>query len=515
MIVNGCGDRFDGDRSKAVWSVINEMLRRGHLVATIEKVLLDRDNGISDHIYDQSDPRKYAERQVAKAVEGIDFSCDDKGQPYATANNIRIALLKMGIMIRYDEFADRILIDGLYGFGPVLDDAAVNRIWLSVDKYFHFSPQTEFFYTVVKDAARVNSFHPVLDYINALQWDGKPRLDGWLTTYAGAADNEYTRAVGSLMMIAGVRRVRQPGCKFDEMLVIEQPQQGTDKSSSLAVLAGNDDWFSDDLPLYATGKEMIEMIRGRWIIEAAELSGMKKADVEHLKALLSRRHDRARMSYGRLPIEVPRQCIIFGTTNKSEYLRDTTGNRRFWPVRVEAFDLEALRRDRDQLWAEAAAREAKGESIRLRRELWPEAAKEQKQRLADDPFVAVLAKYLGNIEGKIRAADVWEILGLHGAQLTQDAYARAAEAMKRIGWERPNKSGMVKFNGVNQTAYVRGSRQHEIIVSRSQGQLSVGYYGEEANEDGTVTRTFMSYDDDKPIKCYTQEGGSLKPIADK
>ena len=298
------------------------------------------------------------------------------------------------------------------------------------------------------------------------------------------------------MLIAGVRRVRQPGCKFDEMLVMEQPTQGTDKSTALSILAVHDDWFSDDIPLDASGKEVIEMIRGRWILEAAELSGMKKADVEHLKAMLSRRYDRGRMAYGRLPIEAPRQCIIFGSTNKTEYLRDTTGNRRYWPVLIEAFDLVALRRDRDQLWAEAATREAKGESIRLARELWPEAAKEQKQRLADDPFVAVLDKYLGNLEGKIKAADVWEILGLHGAQLTQDAFARSAEAMKRIGWERPNKAGTAKFNGKMQTAFVRGSKggRREITVSRFQGSISVGWYEEGVDADGRKTRTFVSFD---------------------
>jgi predicted P-loop ATPase len=110
------------------------------------------------------------------------------------------------------------------------------------------------------------------------------------------------------------------------MLIFEQPLQGTDKSSALAILAVNDDWFTDDLPLNVDSKKVIESLRGRWIIEAAELSGMKKADVEHLKAMLSRRIDRARMAYGRLPIEAPRQCVIAGTTNKGQYLRDTTGN---------------------------------------------------------------------------------------------------------------------------------------------------------------------------------------------
>jgi predicted P-loop ATPase len=304
--------------------------------------------------------------------------------------------------------------------------------------------------------------------LSALKWDGVRRLDTWLTTYAGAKDDNYVRAVGALTLIAAVRRVRQPGCKFDEMLVLES-EQGTNKSTALAVLAVHEEWFADDLPLGIEGKRVIEMLRGRWIVEAAELSGMKKVDVEHLKALLSRRTDRARLAWGRLPIEAPRQCIVIGSTNKSEYLRDTTGNRRFWPVLIEVFDLVALRRDRDQLWAEAVMREAAGESIRLAEELWPTATHEQKQRLADDPYVALLADHLGNVEGKIKAVDVWTILDLHGASLTQDSFARAAEAMRRIGWVRPNSAGTARFRGGSpQAAYVRGPREkRRFIVSAS------------------------------------------------
>jgi predicted P-loop ATPase len=208
---------------------------------------------------------------------------------------------------------------------------------------------------------------------------------------------------------------------------------------------------------------------------------MKKADVEHLKATLSRRVDRARMAWGRIPIEAPRQCIIIGTTNKSEYLRDTTGNRRFWPVLVQRFDLAALRRDRDQLWAESAVREAAGETIRLAPELWPMAAKEQRQRLADDPFVAVLVAHLGHHEGKIRSVDVWEILDLHGAQLTQEVYVRAAEAMKRIGWKWPNKAGTARFGGKSgkmMSAFVRGDRTKTICVTRDRDGLLIGVEGE-------------------------------------
>jgi predicted P-loop ATPase len=474
IIKNGCGDRFDGDRSRAVWHVVNEMLRRGHLPDKFAAVLLDDDNGISEHVHDQSEPGDYARKQVAKAIKDIDFVRDAKEKPIATnQDNIRVALLKLGVTVRHDRFADRVLLDGLSGFGPVLDDAALNHLWLIFDKLFHFRPTINLTGIVISDAALLNGFHPVVDYLDGLTWDGIKRLDEWLITYAGAADTKYTRAVSALMMIAAVRRVRKPGCKFDEMVVLEQPEQRTLKSTALSILAVRDDWFSDDLPLNVEGKRVIEMIRGRWIIEASELSGLKKADVEHLKAFLSRTIDRARMSYGRLPIEALRQCIIVGTTNQLVYLRDTSGNRRFWPVTVKAFKIDELRLVRDQLWAEAAAREAQGESIRLAEELRPAAASEQQQRLADDPFVAILAAHLGGKQGKIKAIDVWTILDLRGAQLNQDIYKRTSEAMKKIGWKRPNKAGIAKFDGKPMAAYTRGNGRQVITANRDDGRLIV------------------------------------------
>ena len=364
------------ERSELVWYVVNEMLRRGYFSDAIVAVLLDRDNGISEHLYDQSKPHEYAERQVEQAVAKLDFIRDDKDRIIGGLTaNMRIALHKLGVTVRYDQFADRVLLDGLPSFGPALEDAAVNRMWMMLDQHFHFRPELELFRIVLSDTARLNAFHPVRDYLDGLAWDGKPRVDCWLVTYAGAEDSAYTRAVGALKLIAAVRRIRKPGCKFDEMMVIEQPQQGTDKSSALAVLAVREDWFTDDLPLNVEGKRVIEVLRGRWIVEAAELSGMKKADVEHLKAMLSRQIDRGRMAYGRLPIEAARQCIVIGTTNKSEYLRDTTGNRRFWPVLVKRFDLDALRRDRDQLWANfASSSSSSTDSTQARRTMLRSAA---------------------------------------------------------------------------------------------------------------------------------------------
>jgi predicted P-loop ATPase len=472
-----------GKRSEAVWAVVNKMLRRGYRAEAIVQVLLDRKNGISEHIYDQAKPDEYAARQVEQAIEKLEFICNQDGKitPIHPAN-IRIALCKLGVRLRHNQFADHIIVEGMPGFGPVLQDPALNRVWLQFMDRLKFFPKIELTRIVMEDVAQTNAFHPVREYLDSLKWDGVPRLDGWLTTYAGAEDNEYTRAVGSIALIAAVRRIRAPGCKFDEMLIFEQPTQGTDKSTAIRIMAVRDEWYADDLPLSADSRRVIEYLRGKWIVEIPELVGMRNTGSDHLKSQLSHQSDRARLAWARLPVEAQRQNIFIGTINKIKYLRDTTGNRRYWPVRVVRFDLDALRRDRDQLWAEAAAREATGDSIRLAPKLWPDAATEQEERLADDPFVAILDRHLGHLKGRIRAADVWEILDLRGAQLNQDIYARAAEAMKRLGWERPNKAGIAKFDGRPMAAYVRGDRQKTIEVKRDKDGLHITTKDDDAPE---------------------------------
>jgi predicted P-loop ATPase len=271
-----------------------------------------------------------------------------------------------------------------------------------------------------------------------------------------------------------VRRVRQPGCKFDEMIVLES-EQGTNKSSALATLAVREDWFTDDLPLNADSKVVIERLAGRWIVEAAELKGMRKGDVEGLKAFLSRQHDRARAAYARLPQEVARQCVIVGTTNSERYLKDGTGNRRFWPVQVEGFNLEALRRDREQLWAEAAAREADGAEIRLDRALWADAAEQQDARQVEDPYVAALDAKLCDQTGKLRAADAWELLGMPAGQRTQDHNARLGDAMRVLGWERTK----LRFGGQQpEWCYVKGTfeqRRQQVKVVRGEVDVQVPF----------------------------------------
>ncbi|MBN8964591.1 MAG: hypothetical protein J0H89_04250 [Rhizobiales bacterium] len=461
LVRNGCGDNYGGDRSRAVWAVINGLLRCGYRKEAIEKMLLDETNGISAHIYDQKNPSSYTTRQIEKASREIDFIRNDKKFVLPIQENIRVALLKLNVEVRYNRFSDQILINGLKDFGPVLEDAAMDRMWLEIDRRFHFRPNSGFFYTVVSDSARLNSFNPVIDYLDRVQWDGHPRIGKWLSTYGGAMSSPYVDAVGSLMLIAAVRRIRRPGCKFDEIVVLESPQ-GTNKSTALKILAVDDTWFSDDLPLNADGKRAIESLRGRWIIEAAELSGMKRADIEPLKAFLSRQVDRARMAYGRLVTEVRRQCIIFGTTNDNSYLRDTTGNRRIWPIRITQFDLEALTRDRDQLWAEASVREAQGESIRLDRQLWAQAAAEQSARMTEDPFFEALEAELGNVEGKITTEVVWSILGVPSHLRGQEQAHRVTSAMNRLGWERP-KNRIIKVGAKAVAGFVKGPQPWALV----------------------------------------------------
>ena len=394
----------------------------------------------------------------APLYKPVSFHCNDKGHVVAkNQHNIRTAMTALNINVRYDAFRDRMLIDGLDGH-PVLDDVAMNKLWLLIDTRFDFLPPIDFFCVVIQEAARRNAFHPVRDYFDGLVWDGVPRLDQWLIKYGGAQDTEYVRAVGPITLIAAVRRIRQPGCKFDEMLIFES-LQGTDKSMMLQTMAVESEWFSDDLPLNADGKRVIEQIRGKWIVEAAELSGMRRADVEHLKAMLSRQVDRGRMAYGRLTMEVERQCVIIGTTNSAIYLRDLTGNRRFWPVKVKAFDIAAIKQDRDQLWAEAAAREAEGASIRLSQKLWNDAAAEQQQRTVNDPWQEDLESLIGDQQGKVRSTDLWNALGVEIEKRTQEQNARLGAAMKALGFERK----ILKFNGKNERCYVRGTLMEQII----------------------------------------------------
>lgn len=199
---------------------------------------------------------------------------------------------------------------------------------------------------------RKNAFHPVRNYLSGLKWDGAPRVELLFIDYMGSPDDPYTRAVARLMMTAAVARVFEPGIKFDFAIIL-QGLQGKRKSTFIQVLAK--DWFAELEGDFDDPKQMVEMMQGAWILEMPELGGFVRADVRHIKAFVSRRSDKVRLAYAKRAQEYHRQCIFIGSTNDDKFLKDDTGNRRFWPIRctVDSIDTDRLEREVDQMWAEA------------------------------------------------------------------------------------------------------------------------------------------------------------------
>ena len=241
-------------------------------------------------------------------------------------------------------------------------------------------------------------------------------------------------------LIAAVRRIKRPGTKFDQLLILEG-KQGTGKSSAVKCLATRESWFTDCVSLTHDSKVMIEQTEGKLLVEVPELKGMRKGEIEQVKATLSRTHDRARKAYGHYTEDVPRQFILIGTANIEKagdcwYLKDPTGNRRFWPVKTGEIDLERLKQDRDQLWAEAVEREALGESIELPKELWKDAEREQQARMEKDPWVEELSNALGDLEGRLLTTDARLIITRNLERWGSSQDQRLGRAMRELGWER-------------------------------------------------------------------------------
>jgi predicted P-loop ATPase len=205
----------------------------------------------------------------------------------------------------------------------------------------------------VQTVARENSFHPVLDYLRSLEWDGVPRISEWLTIYLGAEATEFTKAIGRRWLISAIARVERPGCQVDHTLLLEGPQ-GIKKSTALRTLA-TDDWFVDHVSDLGTKDSRLDLC-GKWIVELSEMDRVRGAQLERVKAFLTQRIDHFRPPYGRRSEDVRRQCVFAASVNNETPLTDETGNRRWWPVRCGAIDIDALIHDRDQLWAEAYKR---------------------------------------------------------------------------------------------------------------------------------------------------------------
>jgi hypothetical protein len=319
---------------------------------------------------------------------------NEDGKPRSTCANATVAVGALGITCKKDLFHEKFLVAGqpINAWAGDMSDDVIQMIRKTIRFRFGFDPKVENTRDACTQLCLEHQFDPVCDYLDALTWDGTPRLDTWLTRYMGAPDTELNRVIGRVTLIAAVRRAYDPGAKFDQIVVFESVE-GKGKSTAIEILAGADN-FSDQHIMGLPGREQQEAMAGVWLYEIADLTGMKKTEVEQVKAFASRKVDRARPAYGRFRVDRPRRTIFFATTNDNEYLKSETGNRRFWPVVVGAIDLAGLRRDRNQLWAEAAAREAAGDSVVLPERLWSAAADEQDRRKEGDDWLEKISNYI-------------------------------------------------------------------------------------------------------------------------
>lgn len=454
LIVQGDNaDKPYGSRSEALFSAVCAMVRGGVGDADIYAVITDPGFGISAHVLAQGGGAdRAARRAIERGREAVGAEADFERsavEPFPVLKdsykNVSVAMRGLGACLSFDEFACRVVAEGMGGGwdGELTEDAAV-ELHSRVQGRWGFTPPIDFWFRALRRVAHERRFHPVRDYLAGLKWDGVPRLDTWLVDVCGAEDSEYTRAVGALSLVACVRRVRAPGCKHDAMLVIESEKQGVGKSTLLRRLAVRDEWFADKAPLDGDPRELMEAVAGKWIVEVAELRGVKDArSGEAVKAALSRQVDVARMSYRREPESRPRQCVFFGSTNDvGGYLHDDTGNRRFWPVRVqdEEFSLKGL--EVDQLWAEAVVREARGEGLELPREAREEAGRQQGLRLASHPWEEVLA-CLEEVEGWLTLKQVLDALGVPVDRRGTRTDRELAKVLKKLGYscQRPRVGG--------------------------------------------------------------------------
>lgn len=323
-----------------------------------------------------------------------------------------------------------------------------------------------------------NSYHPIRDYLEGLEWDGVHRVDTLLIDYFGVPDTIYARESIRKMLCAAVARVFTPGIKYDSVLVLVGPQ-GTYKSTFFKKLGK--DWFSDTFTT-VQGKESFEQLQGAWIVEIAELSGFKKAEVETIKHFISKREDMFRPAYGRVIETYKRQCVFAGTTNRDDFLRDTTGNRRFLPVNIDLDSATKSVMDDmdddvvDQIWAEAYQLWLDGEELYLTGEAAEQSLQNQRDHLERDDRAGVIDNYLqllypddwdkkdlgerrmwlddplskkGSIPKDIVCIpEIWcECFGNELSRLTRKDSMEIAAMLKQIGWEPIRRTAMFKIYG--------------------------------------------------------------------
>ncbi|WP_017726750.1 virulence-associated E family protein [Halalkalibacterium ligniniphilum] len=378
-----------------------------------------------------------AEEEFGELPDDVNYEWMEKldvkknGDILSTAHNIMLILQndpRLANKIAYNKFSYRPVIRGDLPWRKKdegeqwqdRDDASLRNYLESVYTITGNSKIND----ALVEVQNKNAFHPVSEYLDGLEWDGLPRLDALLIDYLGADDSRYIRAVTRKIFTAAVARIYQPGCKFDNILVMVGPQ-GVGKSYIIKKLGQR--WHSDSLNT-VMGKEAYEQLQGAWLIEMAELSATRKAEAEAVKHFISKQEDSYRVAYGRQVSVFPRQCVFFGTTNDNTFLKDRTGNRRFWPVVVrknapkKSIWNDMNQHEIDQIWAEAVYFYQEKEPLPLGKELEQEALEIQESHTEESERFGLVQEYLDRL-----LPDDWESrdiaerrLFLHGSDFGEE-----------------------------------------------------------------------------------------------
>ena len=336
-----------------------------------------------------------------------ELKCSSRtGQPLNTIDNVLIILNhdpKLNGRFWHDEFANRAVVGQAMPWEAPKDNYKL-RAWADeddsglrhyIEKVYGITGK-ERIYDAMAVYATNHKQHKIREYLTGLVWDGIPRIDTLLTDYFGAEDSTYTRDATRKTLAAAVARAMVPGIKFDCMLILSGAQ-GVGKSTFFRFLGK--DWYSDSLATFE-GKDAAELIQGYWIIEAGELAGMNKSEMNTVKQFMSKTEDVYREPYGRRTKPFPRSCIIVGTTNDKEFLKDQTGNRRFWPIDLGKIPsrknvFEQLPGEVDQIWAEAFVRWQCGEKLFLEGAVAEEAVRQQEEHKESNPKEGIIREFLG------------------------------------------------------------------------------------------------------------------------